>query len=356
MADPGEDELIRVLRMVAPGTPLREGLEYILRARTGALIVVSDAAEVMELVDGGFHVDAELNPSALYELAKMDGAIILSGDAQRILYANAQLNPDPLIPSFETGTRHRAAERMAKQTGQLVISISQRRNTVTLYKGAIKYILPDIGVILTKANQALATLERYRSVLEESLINLSALEFEDLATLQDVATAIQRAQMVERIAQEIQRYVVELGVEGRLVQMQLDELMSQMEDEGFLVFRDYWVVQDGRRPEEVWRDLLRWSTHEPPDVHTIVRAMGHASAPSLDVGVTPRGYRILHKIPRLPMPVVENLVKKFQKLPAILAATTDQLDDVEGIGEVRARAIQEGLHRLREQVLVDRHP
>lgn len=350
-----DDDLTRVLRMVAPGTALREGLENILRARTGALIVVGDSPPVMKLVDGGFHVDTDLNPSALYELAKMDGAIILSSDGQRILYANAQLNPDPNIPTSETGTRHRAAERMAKQTGQLIISISQRRNMVTLYKGTIKYVLRDISVILAKANQALSTLERYRSVLEQSLINLSALEFEDLATLLDVATVLQRAQMVQRIATEIQRYVVELGAEGRLVQMQLDELLSEIADEGYLVFRDYWMGQDGRRPEEAWQDLCRFGSHEAVDVHAILRAMGHPSTSSLDASVTPRGYRILNKIPRLPMPVIENLVKKFQRLPGILAATTDELDDVEGIGEVRAKAIKEGLHRLREQVLVDRH-
>ncbi|MEW6045310.1 MAG: DNA integrity scanning diadenylate cyclase DisA [Bacillota bacterium] len=356
MTENRDDALTRVLRMVSPGTPLREGLENILRARTGALIVVGDSPQVLELVDGGFHVDTELNPSALYELAKMDGAIILSSDGLRILYANAQLNPDPMIPTFETGTRHRAAERMAKQTGELVISISQRRNMVTLYKGDIKYVLRDLGVILAKANQALSTLERYRTVLEQALVNLSALEFEDLATLMDVATVLQRAQMVERIAGEIRRYVVELGTEGRLVEMQLEELLSEIEDEGLLVFRDYWVAQDGRHPDEVWEDLCRRTEQdEIPDVALVVKSMGHGQAPSLDMSVTPRGYRILHKIPRLPMPVVENLVKKFQHLPNILTASIDQLDDVEGIGEVRAKAIKEGLHRLREQVLLDRH-
>ena len=356
LADSRDDALTRVLRMVAPGTALREGLENILRARTGALIVVGDTPQVLELVDGGFHVDTELNPSALYELAKMDGAIVLSSDAERILYANAQLNPDPMIPTFETGTRHRAAERMAKQTGELVISISQRRNMVTLYKGDIKYVLRDLNVIISKANQALSTLERYRSVLEQSLVNLSALEFEDLATLLDVATVLQRAQMVERIASEIRRYVVELGTEGRLVEMQLEELLSEIEDEGALVFRDYWVPQDGRHPDEVWAELCRRTAQdEIPDVNVILKAMGHGQVASLETAVVPRGYRILHKIPRLPMPVIENLVKKFQHLPNILSASIDQLDDVEGIGEVRAKAIKEGLHRLREQVLLDRH-
>ncbi|MFY9527146.1 MAG: DNA integrity scanning diadenylate cyclase DisA, partial [Limnochordia bacterium] len=206
-----ENEMIyRDLALVAPGTQLYEGLESILKAKTGALIVIGDTPEVLQLVSGGFRIDSEMHPAALYELAKMDGAIVLSTDTKRILYANAQLIPDPMIPSSETGTRHKTAERVAKQTGQLVISISQRRNVITIYKGNAKYILRDVSVILAKANQALSTLEKYRSVFRQSLVNLSALEFEDLVTLTDVATVLQRSQMVARIASEIESYVLQL--------------------------------------------------------------------------------------------------------------------------------------------------
>ena len=230
---------LRALRMVAPGTPLYEGLENVLRARTGALIVVGDTPEMLALVDGGFRIDAELNPSALYELCKMDGAIVLSADARRILLANVQLQPDPLLPTRETGTRHRTAERVARQTGQLVIAISQRRNVITLYQGNWKYLLPEVSVLLTKANQALSTLEKYKSVLEQALTELNALEFEGLVTLQDVVTVIQRAQMVDRIVREIERYVVELGTEGRLVELQMEETLNGLEDEGMLTVKDY---------------------------------------------------------------------------------------------------------------------
>ena len=185
MKDGGrENQLIHeTLRLVSPGTLLYEGLENILRARTGALIVIGDSEEVMSLVNGGFRIDSDAYPAALYELAKMDGALILSRDAKRILVANAHLTPDPMIPTVETGSRHRTAERVARQTGELVISISQRRNVITLYRGTMRYVLQDVGVLLAKANQALSTLERYKSVLEQALTNLSALEFEDLATL-----------------------------------------------------------------------------------------------------------------------------------------------------------------------------
>jgi len=359
MKDAARDnqQLIReTLRLVSPGTVLYEGLENILRARTGALIVVGDSEEVLALVNGGFRIDTEVNPAALYELAKMDGALILSRDARRILFANAHLTPDPMIPTVETGSRHRTAERVARQTGELVISISQRRNVITLYRGTMRYVLQDVGVLLTKANQALSTLERYKSVLEQSLTNLSALEFEDLVTLTDVTTCLQRAQLVSRIAREIERYVVELGVEGRLVSMQLDELMVGIENVGLLIVKDYRNLETTGSPQEVLNHLESWSSDELLDLGLIARALGHGSSMNnLEVPVTPRGYRVLHRIPRLPALVIENIVQVFKTLPQIMEASIDELDDVEGIGEVRAKAIKEGLRRLREQALLDRH-
>lgn len=343
------------LAVVAPGTQLYEGLESILNAKTGALIVVGDSAEVLELVSGGFRIDSEMHPASLYELAKMDGAIILSSDAKRILYANAQLIPDAMISSYETGTRHKTAERVAKQTDQLVISISQRRNVISIYKGNWKYILRDVSVILAKANQALSTLEKYRSVFRQSLVNLGALEFEDLVTLTDVTTVLQRSQMVSRIAREIESYVLQLGLEGRLVKMQLEELMADIKDEGLLVFKDYYTEKDSPLAEG-WALLEEWDSEDLLNLNLISKALGYGSGlASLEQAVAPRGYRILAKIPRLPMPVIENMVKKFEDLSTIMDATIEELDDVEGIGEVRARAIKNGLRRIREQVLVDSH-
>lgn len=349
-----DELLLRTLRMLSPGSVLHEALEHILRARTGALIVVGDSPEVLALVNGGFHIDAEITAAALYELAKMDGALILSHDARRILYANTHLTPDPSIPTRETGTRHRTAERIARQTGELVISISQRRSVITLYRGAMRYVMRDVGVMLAKASQALSTLERYKSVLKESLYNLSALEFEDLVTLSDVLTCIQRAQMVQRIAAEIERYVAELGTEGRLVVMQLEELLVGMHNEGLLVVQDY--AADGRHvdPDEIMATLRQWTSEELLDYALIAKALGIQKTADLDTPMTPRGYRLLHKIPRLPEQVISNLVGHFGSLPEIIGASTEELDAVEGIGEVRARAIKEGLGRLREQTLLER--
>ncbi|HEX2954640.1 MAG TPA: DNA integrity scanning diadenylate cyclase DisA [Bacillota bacterium] len=348
-----DEGFYKTLRLVAPGTRLYEGLENILRARTGALILVGDSEAAMKVVDGGFRINADMEPSNMYELAKMDGAIVLSGDAKKILLANAHLTPDHLIPTSETGTRHRTAERVAIQTGELVIAISQRRNIITIYKGNRRYVLREIGTVLAKANQALQTLQKYKSVLEQALVNLSALEFEDLATLEDVCTVIQRAEMVSRIAAEIERYIFELGSEGRLVSMQLEELMADVEDEGQLVMKDY--IPDLDRMDETRKALDTWSYDELLDLSAIPRLLGFPNTMTLETSADPHGYRILKKIPRLPLPVIENLVRSFGDLQRILEATTEELDEVEGIGEVRARSIKEGLRRLREQVLLDRH-
>ncbi|MGE5606908.1 MAG: DNA integrity scanning diadenylate cyclase DisA [Bacteroidota bacterium] len=349
-----QEELFKVLKMVAPGTALHEGLENILRAKTGALIVVSDSENIMKLVGGGFRINTDLEPSSLYELAKMDGAIVISSDAKKILVANAHLTPDHLIPTSETGTRHRTAERMAIQTGELLIAISQRRNVITLYKGNQRYVIREVGTVLAKANQALQTLQKYKSVLEQALLNLSALEFEILVTLSDVATVVQREEMVSRIAAEIRQYICELGAEGRLVSMQLEELMVNIEDDGLLVLRDY-VADRLEQVMAIKENLSIWDDDELLDLSAIIRLLGYPNGTTPDLSVSARGFRLLNKIPRLPFPVVENLVETFGELPKILEASTEELDDVEGIGEVRARTIKDGLRRLREQILLDRH-
>ncbi len=349
----GEELLLRTLRRLAPGTVLNEGLHNIHRARTLELIELGDTEPVLSMVNGGFHVDAETTAPALYELAKMDGAIVLSSDGRRILYANAHLTPNPVIPTVETGTAtgRRTGGPPDRGTGDL---LTQRRNVITIYHGPLRYILRDPGVILAKANQALSTLERYKAVLQQVLANLSAVEFEDVATLYDAVTSIQRAQLVDRIAREVERYIVELGVEGRLASMQLEEIMSGIEDEGLLVIRDY-MADPHKRAEDTSAALEQWSNEELLDPAVIARALGHGSnTAGLDAPVTPRGYRLLHKIERLPAAVIDNLVVSFQNLPAILAASIDALDSVEGIGEVRARTIRDGLRRLRGQVLLDR--
>lgn len=344
-----------VLKFVAPGTPLREGIDNVLRAKTGGLIVLGYNNEMMSLVDGGFFINSEFSPAYLYELAKMDGAIILSEDAGRILYANTQLVPENTIESTETGIRHRTAQRVARQTGNLVISISQRRNVITLYQGEYRYALKDIGVILTKANQAIQTLEKYKSVLDQSMTNLGALEFEELVTFQEVSQVMHRIEMVLRIKSEILNYVNELGNEGRLISMQLEELVLNTEEEATLLVKDYMkdMKQD---PWEVLKKLKRLSNDELLDDQVIVKLFGHGKIINLaEHSVSPRGYRILNKIPRIPPVVVKNLMTQFQELPYIIRASIEELDEVDGIGEARAKKIKDGLTRIQEQLFIDRH-
>lgn len=349
-----------VLELIAPGTQFREGLENILRAKTGGLIIITEnEKEIESLVDGGFRIDAELTSTSLYELGKMDGAIVLDKEAGNIIFANALLIPDPSISSSETGARHRTAERVAKQTSNLVIAISERRDIITLYKEDKKHVLEDIRVVLSKANQAVQTLEKYRKVFDQTLINLSALEFENLVTIADVVTVIKRAEMVLKIKNEIERYILELGNEGRLIKMQLEELVMNVEEENKLLIKDYIhdeKLKEGVTAEQVMEELNELNRDDMLSTREIRNILGHGgNVNSLDLLIDPRGYRILRKIPRLPMPVIENLVEEFGDLNEINVASLDQLDEVEGVGEVRAQAIKDGLRRLRDQVLLDRH-
>jgi diadenylate cyclase len=350
-----ENFINEVLRLVSPGTPLREGIDNVLRAGTGGLIVLGYNNDMMNIVNGGFFINTDFSPAYLYELAKMDGAIILSEDGSRILYANTQLVPENAIESTETGIRHRTAQRVARQTGNLVISISQRRNVITLYQGEYRYALKDIGVILTKANQAIQTLEKYQSVLQQSLTNLGALEFEELVTFQEVSQVMHRIEMVLRIKGEILNYVNELGDEGRLISMQLEELVMNTEQEALLLIKDYTKESD-HSPKDTLRRLKRLSNDELLDDNVIVKLLGFGKITNLsEYALYPRGYRLLNKIPRIPLVVIDNLIEQFGELPQIARASTQALDEVDGIGEARAKKIKDGLTRIQEQLFIDRH-
>ena len=350
-----EDNIVSILKLIAPGTPIRDGLENILRAKTGALLLITNNEDIIkEVVDGGFTINEDYSSSKLYELAKMDGAIVLSGDTKKILFANAQLIPDYSIPTSETGTRHRTAERVAKQTGAIVIAISQRRNIITVYRGDKKYALEDISKILTKANQALQTLEKYKSVLDEAIINLNALEFNDLVTIYDVAIVIQKIEMVMRITNIIEKYVIELGEEGTLVKMQLEELMGTTKMDQKLIFKDY-----SKRNVDILefkKKIKNFSSEELLDLTNMAKLLGHSGfSENMDIAIKSRGYRILSKIHRLPSTIIENLVNYFDNFQEILNASIEELDDVEGIGEIRATYIKNGLIKMKQLVLLDRH-
>lgn len=348
MVTRSEEALRSELEKVAPGTVLREGLEYILSARTGALIVIGDEENVMPLCNGGFDLDTPFTAQALSELAKMDGAIVLDADCQIVRRANVHLVPDHTLPTSETGMRHRTAERVSRQTKALVISISQRRDAVTLYVDGNRVILEDIEVVLAKANQALQTLQRYRSRLDAVLERLTALEFDDVATLGNLAEVVSRFEMVQRVSREVTRYISELGTEGRLVRMQAEELTANVDEDYLLLIRDYAHDAGPRKAGALRAALGALSPDQLLEPLQIARVLGLPDdVESVEDHVRPRGYRILRRIPLLPTSVVNRLVEKFRSLPELLLASEDDLDDVDGVGARRARAISEGLGRMR---------
>src|SRR5450432_2723576 len=351
-----ESRIMRALEMVAPGTSLREGLDNIVDARTGGLIVIGDADDLGFLFSGGIKLELEYSPAFLYELAKMDGAIILSSNATKLAHANIQLTPDPTIHTMETGTRHRTAERVSKQTDALVIAISQRREVVSLYIDGLKYMLEHIPVVLAKATQALATLDKYRTRLDQVSTRLTALEFEGGATLHDVLTVLQRSELVTRMAVEIERYIVELGSEGRLIEMQLEETMVGTAAEKAALVRDYLAGDSDEAFAAALEEIGRLAHQDLLDFGRLAELLGYdRKLNTLDYPVSPRGYRVLGRIPRLPKIVVTEIVGEFGGLDELLAANDEELERIEGVGEIRAKDIREGLRRLQELNLVDRY-
>jgi diadenylate cyclase len=347
--------LVDALAATAPGTPLREGLDRVIQAGMGALIVVGDGPEVLNICSGGFLLDAAFTPQRLSELAKMDGAIILATNASRIARANVHLVPNPNVPTSETGTRHRTAERVARSINVPVISASERMGAISVYVGTDKHPLEPIPRLLDRANQALSTLERYKNRLDEVEANLSAREVEDSVTLGDVVAVLQRTEMVTRIAEEIERYIIELGEDGRLVRLQLEELFAGVSDDRRLVLLDYFHSAEDWRPDTALEALAELTTEDLLDLSTVAAMLHLPEGNDLDMSVEPRGFRLLSKIPRIPEEIVERIVERFGSLQKIMRATPDDLEEVGGVGEVRARAIKEGLSRLAEVSILDRY-
>ncbi len=350
-----QEEVLELLKKVAPGTILREGLDNILKAKTGALIVVSESEEVMNIADGGFKLDLEFTPASIYELSKMDGAIVVSSDLKKILRANVQLVPDHNIKTSETGTRHRTAERVAKQTNELVICISQRRGIITIFKGDYRYVVKDTETVIIEATQMLETLEKYKKVFDNLLSVLTEHEFDDIVYLELVANAIYRSEMIIKLKNEVEKTIIELGDEGRLINIQLLELIDNVEQEEKQIIQDYMIEskKKGKRSaENVLEEIRKLDRKGLIDSEKIIKILGYESDSTtelLDMNVSPRGYRVLNKIPKMPMSIIEKIVDSFGTLQMVCNASVAQLDDVEGIGERRAKIINQTLKRLQEQ-------
>ena len=342
-------DLAKALALVAPGTDLREAIDNIIRANNGAIIVVANPQKLerFNMISGGMRIDVGFTPMRLYELAKMDGAIVLSPDMSSIHYANVQLNPDPALPSHETGMRHLAGHRTAQQIGNLVVVVSERRRIVSLYRGLEgPHVLEEIGVVLSKANSALATLEKFTRRLREEARVLTLHEYDGTVTLREVIAAVGTFEYSVRIAVEISNHVRELGQEGRLVEMQLEQAYHNVPEQYDALLRDY--AADGLDYEEVRERLGDLSNEELSENDEISQVLGYGPVGETEeVLVKPRGYRQLVRVPRLPGRVAEKLIEEFGSLKELLEATEQDLDDVEGVGQARARAIRRGLKRQR---------
>src|SRR3989441_7865661 len=313
--DPRRDpRLLASIERVAPGTELRQGIDDIIRSHEGALIVMGDPEALAFLYSGGMRLDLAFTGQALYELAKMDGAIIVRDNLTKIAYANVQLMPDPTISSDETGTRHRTAERVAKQTGAFVVSISQQRETVTIFQGRQRYQLDPVPTLLAKTNQALATLDTYRTRLEQVLTRLTALEFQNAVVLDDVLVVLQRAELTTRMAEEIERNCVELGSDGRLIRMQLEELVGDVPGEKAAVLYDYHADGGAERTREGLEALAGLPYPQLLEFELLAVLGYPATVNPLDHTVVPRGYRVLSHIPRLPDAVVKRVVSRLDRL------------------------------------------
>ena len=347
--------IVEALAAIAPGRPLRDGLDRILQANKGALILVGDGPEVLSICSGGFLLDAEFSPQRLAELAKMDGAIILAGDASRIARANVHLVPSPNVPTTETGTRHRTAERVARSIDVPVIAVSEDLAVITLYLGDTKHALESVARLLGRANQALQTLERYRDRLDSVTSSLSALEVEDLVTARDVITVLQRAEMVRRIAEEIEGYIVELGTDGRLAHLQLEELMAGVEDERRHVVFDYLPVDDADRVDEAMVALASLETDRLLVPQSVAAVLELDEGRDLQSSLQPRGYRLLSRIPRLPESVIIATVARYGSLHKIMSATIDDLSTVDEVEPATARLVKDGLARIAESSILDRY-
>ena len=331
------------LQDIAPGTALREGLERIQRSHTGALIVLGFSPELQELCSGGFDLDVEFTASRLRELCKMDGAVIIDPTNWRIRKANVQLFPDQSIPTDESGMRHRTAQRTAYQTHLPVLSVSASMRLISIYVGKYHHIVEEPEALLSRANLAVDTLDRYSQRLDEVLQTLTILEMRDSATIRDVATVMQRMEMIRRITSEINEYLEELGSEGRLLALQVDDLVRGAGSERALVLRDY--IRDSSAVATAEAALSELASDRLVDLAAIANVLGLGvyDPSDLDRMIQPRGVRALSLVPRLPWNVIKVITSHWENLADLREASVEDLQQIEGIGPYRAKLIRETL-------------
>lgn len=331
--------IIDFLKKVSPGTPLRTVIDDLIRSDLGGLIVF-DSPELANIMDGGFRVNCRFTPQRLFELCKMDGAVIVSSDLKRILFANVMLTPDQTITTNETGTRHRAGERSAKQANTFCVAVSERRKKVTLYFPKSKYYLRSREDLLREVSSNLQVLEKQREIFDELISKLTILEMSSLVSANDVCKVIQRIEIMQHISESIKRYFAEIGKDGNIMNMRYKELLKGVEKIEDGVLRDYSTLSLKKT-----NTLLSNFTFEGLlDLDSISRLVLDKS---IEDNVSARGFRFLSHL-NMDEREISMIVDTFQNLEKIFNASGQEIDAVlKGRGE----SIKEDISNLREQIL-----
>lgn len=343
--------LLQVLEATAPGTQLRHAINSIVDLGRGGLLVIAPEEKAKEVVQSCFDLHTEMTPPRIVELSKMDRAIVIDEDLKTILYANAYLVPDPSVTSGETGTRHLTAEKVAKQLEVPAIAVSASKGRVTVYFGEHRHTLMDIITLTARANQALRILEQYRVTFDDLSRELTALEMEGRVLPYHIANFIQTIIQMLAIEEDIEEIFIELGEEKELMELQLDWLMLDVIDDLELIVRDFKMNR--RMPDNIVEDFRNLSPEDLLSTEKIIEILGYDTGEeALDEPIDSRGYRVLNQIPRIPLAIIERLVKHFGSMRNTISASEDDLMEVKGIAEVRARAIRLGLQRLKRSLML----
>lgn len=337
-------DLIDVLKMFSPGTSIRTALDDILRAKLGALIVI-DKEGISSIVEGGFKINCKFTPQRLAELSKMDGATILSRDLKKILYVNTFLDPNIEITTRETGTRHKAAERTAKQFNTIVVSISERKNKVTLYFGDLKYSLEQTSEVLRRAAETLQILEKEKEIFNDLLSRLNLLEINNLVMISDVCNVLQRMETIRRVVDMVKRYLVELGKEGIIVSMRLQELTKNLNTEREMILKDYFKSRYSRA-DETLKGINFDFLLETSNILRILFDELH------DRSISSRGIRILSKIGLLEKNT-KLLLDNFKTLDKIFTLDYNSLSSVFK-NEEFVKSLKQDLDNLKEKILLEK--
>ncbi len=304
-----DEEFYSILRLISPGTNLRTAIDGIVKAGKGALIVAEND-ELNPIVDGGFRVNAKFSPQKVVELSKMDGAIILSKDMKRINLVNVQLSPSIRIKTSETGTRHKAAERTAKQIGSLVIAISERKKETTIFYKNRKHILKNTSDILRKSSENIQILERQRELFENYLERLNKLEIRNYISLHQAIKTIQKGKVIQKISEELKKTIIEIGNEGVLLKTRLKEILMDVEKETNLIVKDYANI-DYKRAILILDALSYEDLLDKDKVFNALDCIGKPAPPEL------KGWRVLSKT-SLTESEIAKIIREKERLGEIL--------------------------------------